>query len=227
MRLLHEVIPRTCVFCGDVGAYDSGAICGGCFDDLPWLENPCPTCAMPLGSRLTDGVSCGTCQSRPPPFVRVAVALDYRFPIDAAIRRFKFHGRQQYTPAFAEVLLHVSRQLPPDVDALLPVPLHRWREVRRGFNQATELAVPVALELGLPLVDNVRRRIATPYQSGLDAASRRRNLKSAFAVRGRIRSRHVAIVDDVVTTGETCRELAKCLQGSGVDRVSVLALARA
>lgn len=226
-RLLHEIIPRTCVFCGDIGTYDGGAVCAACFDDLPWLENPCPTCAMPLGIALADGQCCGACQTRPPPFARAVVALDYRFPIDAAIRRFKFHGRLQYAPAFAEVLLHVSGSLPPDVDALLPVPLHRWRQVRRGFNQATELAVPVSRALGLPLVANVRRRIATPYQSGLDAASRRRNLKSAFAVRGTLRARHVVIVDDVVTTGETCRQLANCLAKAGVGNVSVLALARA
>ena len=227
LRLLHEIIPRTCVFCGDIGDFDSAAICGACFDDLPWLENPCPTCATPLAAALPDGIACGACQAAPSPYVRAVVALEYRFPVDAAIRRFKFHGRLQYAPAFADILLHASRQLSPGVDALLPVPLHRWRLVRRGFNQATELAVPVARQLGLPLVDNVRRRIATPYQSGLDAAERRRNLKSAFAVRGRIRARHVAIVDDVVTTGETCRQLARCLRASGVDSVSVLALARA
>lgn len=227
MRLLHEMIPRTCVFCGDIGAPEGAAICSGCRDDLPWLEHACPTCAMPLGTALDDGVSCGACQADPPPFTRVVVALAYEFPIDAAIRRFKFHGRLQYGPAFAEILLHVSARLPSDVDALLPVPLHRWRHMRRGFNQAVEMAVPVSRQLGLPLLGNVRRTIATPYQSGLDARQRRRNLAAAFAVRGTPGAAHVAIVDDVVTTGATCRQLANCLRASSVEKVSVLALARA
>lgn len=227
MRVLHELIPRTCVFCGDIGAPDGNAVCTGCFADLPWLANPCTTCAMPLGTALADGVACGACQADPPPFVRAVVAVEFGFPVDAAIRRFKFHGRLQYAPAFAEVLLTVCEQLPRDVDALLPVPLHRWRHMRRGFNQAEELARPVARRLGLPLLGNVRRRIATPYQSGLDARQRRRNLKSAFEVRGKIAARHVAIVDDVVTTGETSRQLAVLLQSSGVEKVSLLALARA
>lgn len=227
LRTLHEIIPRTCVFCGEVGAPDGDAICDGCFGDLPWLQNPCPTCATPLGVTLADGVACGACQVDPPPFVRTVVALDYSFPIDAAIRRFKFHGRLQYAPAFAEILSHVSNQLPDDVDALLPVPLHRWRHMRRGFNQAKELAAPIARQLGVPLVGNVQRTIATPYQSGLDARQRRRNLKAAFRVRGSICARHVAIVDDVVTTGETCRQLAAAVLENGVKEVSALALARA
>lgn len=225
--MLHEVIPRTCVFCAEVGAPDGRAICAGCFDDLPWLQNPCPTCAMPLGVALGDGVCCGSCQSDPPPFVRAVVAVRYAFPVDAAIRRFKFHGRLQYAPAFAEILIEVSNRLPADVDALLPVPLHRWRHMRRGFNQAAELARPVARRLGLPLVGNVRRSTATPYQSGLDARQRRRNLASAFDIRGPVGARHVAIVDDVVTTGETCRELAAALLARDTRQVSILALARA
>lgn len=227
LRLLHEIIPRTCVFCGEIGAPDGDAICGGCFDDLPWLCNPCPTCAVPLGAAHAGDVVCGDCQVDPPPFARAVVAVDYSFPIDAAIRRFKFHGCLQYAPAFAGILLHISGRLPADVDALLPVPLHRWRHMRRGFNQAMELATPVARQLGLPLLDNVRRRVATPYQSGLDAVQRRRNLRSAFVVRSRICAQHVAIVDDVVTTGETCRQLAAAIMKSGVKTVSVLALARA
>ncbi len=227
LRLLHEAIPRSCVFCGEIGEPDGRAVCNGCFEDLPWLENPCPTCAMPLGKPLADGVVCGACQADPPPFVRSVVALDYSFPIDAAIRRFKFHGRLQYAPAFAEILLEVSHRLPGDVDALLPVPLHRWRHMRRGFNQAAELARPLARRIGLPLVGNVRRCAATPYQSGLDARQRRRNLALAFDVRGSISARHVAIVDDVVTTGATCRELAAAVRERGALRVSILALARA
>ena len=227
LRALHEIIPRTCVFCGDIGAPDSAAICAGCFDDLPWLEHPCPSCAASLGTALADGVACGACQADPPPFAKAIAAVDYGFPIDAAIRRFKFHGRLQYAPAFAEILLEASNRLPPDVDALLPVPLHRWRQMRRGFNQAVELARPVARRLDLPIIRNVRRRTATPYQSGLDARERRSNLAGAFEVRGRIPATHVAIVDDVITTGETCRQLAALVLDNGADAVSVLALARA
>ena len=117
--------------------------------------------------------------------------------------------------------------LPADIDALLPVPLHWWRHATRGFNQADELCRILQKNHKLPLIRNVTRVRATPYQSGLDARSRRRNLRSAFAARGQINARHVLIVDDVITTGETCRQLAKVLRKNGAEKVSVLAIARA
>ena len=226
-QFVHAVFPQCCVFCGDIGDAECGPVCGACFNDLPWLQNPCPTCALPLGTKPQCRVSCGACQSHPPPYDRCVVALEYSFPVDAAIKALKFYGRLQYAPAFVEVLLAVIGQLPADIDAFLPVPLHRWRLMKRGFNQASELAEPIARKLGMPIIENVVRRYATPYQSGLDARQRQKNLACAFAVRGRIGATHVVIVDDVVTTGETCRRLATELLLNGVEKVSVLALARA
>jgi ComF family protein len=124
------------------------------------------------------------------------------------------------------LLVEAAERLPPGIDAVLPVPLHRFRLMKRGFNQSLELAVPVARALGVPVLHNVRRRLHTPYQSGSNRAERRRNLKSAFAVRGPLEARHILIVDDVITTGETCRELAVTLKRSGAETVSLLALAR-
>jgi ComF family protein len=114
-----------------------------------------------------------------------------------------------------------------DVDALLPVPLHWLRHGVRGFNQAAELCRPLHRSTGLPVIANVVRRRRTPYQSGLAARQRRHNLAGAFAVRGALRARHVLLVDDVITTGETCSQLARELLAGGVPKVSVLALARA
>ena len=106
-------------------------------------------------------------------------------------------------------------------------PLHRWRLMKRGFNQARELAEPVARMLELPLVENVRRRRATPYQSVLGPRERRTNLHGAFVVKGKVPARHVLIVDDVITTGESCRQVADVLRRHGVSKVSALAVARA
>jgi len=110
---------------------------------------------------------------------------------------------------------------------LLPVPLHWRRHGIRGFNQAAEICALLKKATGLPTIRNVRRRRATPYQSGLSARERRRNLRRAFAVHGTVTARHVLIVDDVITTGETCRQLAAVLRVHGVEKISVLAIARA
>lgn len=199
--------PQSCVFCGEPSEGSEQSICTGCFADLPWSEAP-----ISAGRDIFD--------------VSIAM-LHYSFPIDVAIKALKFRRKLFYAPAFAEILRVAEPLFPPDIDAVLPVPLHWRRKAMRGFNQATEIARPVAKSLGVPLVRNVRRKRATPFQSGLDAVERARNLRSAFVIT-RLESRtHVLIIDDVITTGATVRALAKRLLSSGVTKVSVLAVARA
>jgi ComF family protein len=202
-------------------------ICDGCHADLPWIDNACSRCATPVATELPSGVYCAACQLDPPPFSSAVAPLEYSFPLDAAIKAMKFRRKLFYAPAFAYILTHAMRQLPADIDGLLPVPLHWRRHAIRGFNQATEICRPLQRHAGLPFVENVVRKRATPYQSGLVAAHRQRNLRAAFSLRGSVVSRHVLIVDDVITTGATCRQLARVLLDAGVDRVSVLAVARA
>lgn len=221
------LMPRRCVFCGVIARDDERFICAGCTRDLPWIAHSCRYCAVPIAGPLPPGVSCANCQLEPPLLTAAVAPLHYSFPVDAAIKAFKFHRKLNYQPAFSDILLQASAGLPAGIDALLPVPLHRWRRIRRGFNQAAELAAPVAKAMLLETLNNVARVSATPYQSGLDAAERRRNLKSAFRVSGHINARHVLIIDDVITTGATCRQLARVLLDKGAAEVSVLALARA
>jgi len=156
-----------------------------------------------------------------------AAPLLYEFPVDAGLKALKFGRRLHYAPAFGGLLVEEMRRFPGDIDALLPVPLHWQRQAFRGFNQALELCRPVAGQCGLPIMTGVARRRATPFQSGLAAAQRRKNLRQAFVVRKTPQFRHVLIVDDVVTTGETTRQLAMALIRRGVKKVSVLAVARA
>jgi len=176
---------------------------------------------------LPEGVYCADCQLRPPPFGAAIAPLLYSFPIDAAIKALKFRRKLFYAPAFSYLLEASLRRLPAEVDALLPVPLHWRRQALRGYNQAAELCRPLQRNRGEQLLGNVFRSRSTPYQSGLDAKQRRQNLRSAFVVRGEIKAQHVLIVDDVITTGETCRQLAKVLLDNGAEKVSVLAIARA
>ena len=172
-------------------------------------------------------LSCGDHPSAVLIFEASIAMLHYSFPIDVAIKAMKFRRKLFYAPAFAETLAVARPLLPPDIDAVLPVPLHWRRKAIRGFNQATELARPVAKSLGVPLARNVRRTRSTPFQSGLDAAERARNLRSAFVVTRPGSCGHVLIIDDVVTTGATTRALARRLLASGATKVSVLAVARA
>lgn len=203
--LEDAVVPLRCAFCGTRSRDDEGPVCVDCHDDLPWVQ-PVRT-VSPL------------CVSLAP--------LAYEFPVDAAIKALKFRRRLWYGPALAQLLDATLDLLPPDIDAVLPVPLHWRRKWRRGFNQAREIGRPVARRLGVPLIDGARRVRATRPQPGLSPGERRRNLRGAFVVRGRCRARHVLIVDDVITTGATIGQLAEALLESGVDKVSAIAVARA
>lgn len=221
------IVPNACVFCGTWLQMNQAPVCSGCHADLPWIGLQCARCARPVATRLPDGVHCAPCQLDPPPFVSAVVPLLYTFPIDVAIKAMKFRRRLYYLPAFTAILAASLPEMPDEIDALLPVPLHWQRQTRRGFNQAAELAKPLAVRLGVPIIRNVLRIRPTTYQSGLDAHERRHNLRAAFSARGDIVARHALIVDDVITTGETCRQLAQVVLDAGAEKVSVLAIARA
>ncbi len=225
MSLLDRLLPPRCVFC--LQPADGPRICAGCRADLPALGRACPGCAEPLPSASAGQVCCAHCQRRPPPWSACRAALPYAWPVDSALIRLKFSRELCYAPAFGELLTEIAHGEFRGVDALCPVPLHPRRQFLRGFNQASELCRPLARVTGLPTVGGLRRVRHTAPQSGLDHRQRRRNLAGAFRLRGALRCRHPLIVDDVMTTGETCRQLARVLLAHGAREVGVLVVARA
>ncbi|MCH8070566.1 MAG: ComF family protein [Proteobacteria bacterium] len=222
---LRRDIAGFCVLCDQ--AVDGGRICGQCRRILPWNDTFCECCGQAVIAGQPPGVVCVACQSLPPPFEKARSPLIYDFPVDAVIKAIKFRRQLWYVPAFADILRRTLTREFAQVDALVPVPLHRWRQMTRGFNQATELCRPLHQATGLPILMQVTRIRATSAQTGLNTAERKRNLNNAFAVSGILKSRHPLIVDDVITTGETCSQLAKELLRSGAKTVSVLTVARA
>ncbi len=220
--------PR-CLLCGDPG--DGGRdLCAACSAALPWNRSACARCALPLPASAHDRAEdrlCGQCLCAPPPVEATRAPFVYAFPLDRLLPRLKFHqglaaGRlltQLVTATFADA---------PRPDALVPVPLHRDRLRERGYDQALELARPLSRALDLPLRDGLlARRKPTAPQSRLDAAARRRNLKDAFEVATRAPlPAHVALFDDVMTTGATLHAAAKALRRAGVCRVDAWVCAR-
>jgi ComF family protein len=170
---------------------------------------------------------CARCQLRPPAFSAAVAPLKYEFPVDMAIKSLKFRRKLFYLPLFGETMLTEIGLRLVDADSLVAVPLHRWRQALRGFNQALELARYISRRTGLPIVSNIRRVRATKTQSGLTAQQRRQNLQDAFSVTGRLTACRPLIIDDVMTTGETCNQLAETLLSAGAERVYVLTIARA
>lgn len=215
---------RACILCGL--ASGRGDICDRCLALLPRNAPCCERCGRRLHARQPVGVECAECQANPPAFDRARAPLRYEFPVDAVLKKLKFRGRLEYAPALAGLLLPPLEEAFPDCDVLVPVPLHRWRHVVRGFNQADELCRPLSRRAGMPMTMDVARRRATRPQTGLSATERRENLRDAFLVRDGFRYRSPVIVDDVLTTGSTAGALAGALKAAGAEKVGILAVAR-
>ena len=182
---------------------------------------------MPLAAAAP---ACGECLERPPPFATAFAPFEYAAPLDQLVMRLKFGRNLAAGRVLSQLMLDALRaEPPPRPDALVPVPLHAARLRERGYNQALELARPLARALGIPLrIDLLERQRATAAQTDLDAAARRRNVRGAFGVAATAAvPAHIALVDDVMTTGTTLRECAKTLLRAGVARVDVWVIARA
>jgi ComF family protein len=211
-----------CMVCGESGG-DGRDLCRACHAALPWQGPACLRCALPLHSPGT----CGGCLQHPPPLTEVHAAFDYAFPLDRLLPRLKFHrdfaSGRVLTQAMADRCASLSQP-----DALMPLPLHRGRLRRRGYDQALELTRPLAHALDLPLLDGVLKRVkSTSAQSRLDAEARQRNMRGAFrVVVGETLPSHVVLVDDVMTTGATLHSAALALFAGGVRRVDAWVCAR-
>lgn len=199
-------------------------LCRACRDALPWNSPACPRCALPLP---VPAPCCRDCRQRPPPLHGAHAALRYAAPVDRLLPGFKFHRNLAAGRLLAEAMATRFAALPRP-EALLPVPLHHGRLRRRGYDQALELARPLAGALDLPLLPGALRRVrATRPQSELDGAARARNLRGAFVVdTAAPLPRHVVLVDDVMTTGATLYAAARALRRTGVARVEAWVCAR-
>lgn len=221
-RLSQLLFPPRCLLCGESGAQGRD-LCAACAADLPWMEAACLRCALPLPADEVAGV-CGACQRGRSPLQQVRAAFLYQPPLNALVLRFKFH-RDLSAGRLLAALMVQALAAAERPQALVPVSLHLARLRERGYDQALELAKPLARALQLPLCKGLHRRHATAPQSELDQAARRRNLRAAFIAGGALPA-HVALVDDVMTTGATLQAAAWALRRAGVQRVDAWVAAR-
>ncbi len=217
------VFPPTCLLCGDPGAKGLD-LCAACIRALPYNDCACLRCALPL----TDiELLCGDCQRKPPLFDSTLTLCRYEQPVSHLIRNLKFGADHACARTLGQLMADKLQALPGQPTVIIPTPLHPRRYRERGFNQSAEIASEIAKRLGIPLNLTACERVRnTPAQAGLTARERHRNLRQAFRVIHPGLPEHVAIVDDVITTGTTSQELARVLRKAGVKRIDVWALAR-
>lgn len=228
LALVQAMLPSFCILCGDRTAA-ARDFCPGCVAALPYLPHACPVCASPYSGYGP----CGQCQRRPPPFAASIAVFRYAAPIDRLIVGLKFHAQLTHARALGTLMggfldQRLATRTAPPPQVVVPVPLHRTRLRDRGFNQALELARPLARHLRLRLDPGALVRLrATSPQTELPLAARARNVRAAFAARRDVRGLHVALVDDVMTTAHTATAAADALRKAGAATVEVWALARA
>jgi ComF family protein len=228
-QLFNWLLPPTCLLCGDPGqpAID---LCVPCQQELPWIQRACIQCALPLPLESPADQRCGHCLHYAAPFAHTIALWHYETPVDHFISALKFSHQLVYACLMGELLAqrlqhyYSDRALP---DFIIPVPLHRQRLRDRGFNQALEIARPIVKKLAAPIKFNCCERVrATEPQTLLPVAERRRNLKNAFAVTQNVAGKHIAVLDDVITTGQTIRELCKTLRKAGAKQIDIWCCAR-
>jgi ComF family protein len=232
VRALDFVLPPRCLGCGEP-VDRQGELCAACWAPLRFLHEPwCARCGWPLPHDAPGPQACAACLERPPPWERGRAALAYDEASRGLVLRFKHAERIEAAATFARWMAAAGQDLLADAELILPVPLHRWRLLRRGYNQSGLLASGLARLAGRPWSPAalVRSR-ATASQQGLGAAGRRANVTAAaFRVPDRCRptiaGRRVLLVDDVLTTGSTLGACARVLRAAGAASVDVLVLAR-
>ena len=236
------LLPGQCLLCL---ASAKHSLCMACLDDLPCLGYHCKRCAIPLSATTQQDLSntglieCGSCQAHPPSFDKSFSAFTYAFPIDKLIHEFKNSGNLRLGKLLSVFLIAKLKQNISTSDQelpeyIVPVAMHRSKKLKRRFNQAEFIAKELSHALNTPIINAFKKIKATPDQHSLNRKQRIENLKGCFKVNSNSgilannnkAIKHVAIVDDVMTTGTTANELSKLLKQYGVEKIEVWSLAR-
>jgi ComF family protein len=223
-RLVSNLLnPALCLGCAhelELGQH----FCATCISQLSLLNNPCALCGL---ENQTGGSHCAACLYDPPRWQNLVAPLIYQGLARDLLIQLKFAQSLHLANSLVSSVIHHFRMSKSPPQVLLPVPLHRKRLLDRGFNQAFEIARALSHLLDIPVDTRALRRVRyTDSQSGLSANQRQKNILKAFAYESSKSYSHVAVVDDIVTTGSTANEITKTLHRAGVQHVSIWGLAR-
>ena len=212
-----------CLCCGYQKNYKHG-FCLGCYHDLPHIKTPCLQC----GLSLTANTPC-TCKAEDWPFSACLSAFEYQFPINELIFQYKSQARLALCDSFAQALItQIKKQQHPLPQVLMPVPLHPNKLKQRGFNQSLELAKVLSKQLHIPIdYHSLQSTQQTTQQKTLNKQQRLVNVQSSYALTRPLSVTHIALIDDVITTGATTKTLAYLLREHGATQIQAWSIARA
>lgn len=218
----ERLLPQRCRLCD--GVTGGPLLCEPCTLELPWNDSACMRCALPMSA---PGI-CPDCLQHAPRFDGAWAAFRLQPPIQHGVHALKYHADFAQARLLGELMAQrLLARATPLPGLLIPVPLHRLRLMRRGYNQAVEIARVIAKRCGIALGLHAARRVrATGDQIGQSRAARRRNMRGAFELQRDLAGAHVALVDDVMTTGATFESLTQACRSAGASTVEVWAAAR-
>ena len=226
------LFPPRCNFCDSFDSEEPLDLCESCRDRLKEVSPPfCGQCGRPQpGLPLDRAGYCGRCLSDPPPYTRARYAVFYEGGLRESLLRFKYGAALHLSGTLSALLIQAFEKYcrPEDLHVIVPIPVHRNRLVRRGFNQALVLARKLSRATGIPVAPRALVKIRdTRPQVGLSLKERKVNLRGSFGIAHPldVRERSVLLVDDVATTGTTLAEASKIILDAGASSVQALVLA--
>jgi ComF family protein len=227
---LDWLIPPQCLVChGEVG--EASGLCVSCWTKLSFIEAPfCERLATPFPYEQGEGMVSAAALADPPPWERARAAVTFDEAARTLVHALKYRDRHEAGLMMARLMRRAGADILSSADAVVPVPLYRWRLWRRRYNQSALLAQHICRAQGKVFAPELLCRLRpTPSQTGLDHEERRRNMRNAFGVPeagvSRVAGKSFVLVDDVRTTGATLEACAKALKAAGAARVDVLTFA--
>lgn len=211
-----------CLCCGYQKTHKLG-FCLGCYHDLPHIKTPCLQCGLPL----TANTPC-ICKAEDWPFAACLSAFEYQFPINKLLFQYKSQARLALCESFAQALTNqVKKQQQVLPQVLMPVPLHTSKLKQRGFNQSLELAKMLSKQLHIPIdYHSLQSSHQTTQQKSLNKQQRLANVQTNYALTQPLSVTHIALIDDVITTGATTKTLAYLLREHGATHIQAWSIAR-
>ena len=218
-------IPTVCHLCADSGEHDIPNLCAACQNSIPYIEQACDCCAVPISNEETR---CTGCAANRPVYDSSLTVFHYQKPMDILFNRLKHHRDITVAATFASLLaekiIESKAELP---DIIVPIPLNWKRQLMRGFNHSQAVAALLAGKLGVNLDTNALTRVTNNApQQGLSRTERLKNLDRCFEANKSVRNKKIALVDDVITTGATMQAAATALYVRGTKSISAWSVAR-
>ena len=220
--MMNWILPQTCLLCYQKSDQRID-LCRDCENELPFITHACLSCGTPLPIHTPI---CGQCLQQPLPYNNTFALFTYHPPITKLIYDLKFNRKLVNAKILGDLMAkYLKFEKKPDY--IIPVPLHHKRLCERGFNQALEIARPIAKKFKVPLAIKSCKRIKhTDAQAMVPKNKRKKNIKNAFVIDANFTPHSVVILDDVVTTGQTVLELARVLRDNGIQKIDIWCCAK-